>query len=74
MEIICYQCGKELYEINPGIDGLYINSPENYFEDSFIVREYRCTNKKCIHYNKKIEVFWDLTRVEVDGQKIDESE
>lgn len=72
MEITCFKCKEELEEINPGIDGLYINSPDNYFEDSFIAREYRCTNRKCSHYKKKIEVFWDFTRVEVEGEEIEE--
>ena len=67
-EPVCPKCGEELEHVNPGIEDLYINDPNDGFEDSFVGREYKCNNRECPA--KKIEAFWDFTRVEVDGKEV----
>ena len=66
----CPECEKELYQRDPGIDTL---QDEDEAEESFIAIEYLCENKKCKHYNKKMTMFFDYTRTEVEGETIHEN-
>ncbi len=65
----CPICGMELSEHNPGID--------NWFHDpdgGYIVREMICGNKTCPLFEKQQDWFFDFSRVDVDGDEIDENE
>jgi len=65
----CPVCGEELEEINPGID--------NWMDDcndvtmSFIVRTMQCNNPECPLFGKQLDIFFDFSRIEADGDKID---
>lgn len=61
----CKICDEELEENNPGID--------NWMED-FIVREMICNNEKCPLFEQQQDWFFDFTRIDIDGDEINEEE
>jgi hypothetical protein len=61
----CKICEEELEENDPGID--------KWHED-FIVREMICSNKNCPIFEKQQDWFFDFTRIDIDGDEIDEEE
>ncbi len=68
-EPCCPVCEEELLEVNPGFESLHLCAADNQMDDSFIGREFSCTNKKCKLFKKRIDVFWDFTRYEIDGEE-----
>lgn len=68
----CIICGEELEENDPGIDNWM--DDENNITRSFIVREMICNNKDCSLYKQQQDVFFDYTRIDVDGDEIEVKE
>jgi hypothetical protein len=58
----CPKCNTTLYQEHSGVDTL--------LDDECVCREYSCQNEECEYYEKEINMFYDFTRTEVDGEEI----
>ena len=67
---ICPICEMDLHENDPGVD----NWDDDGGSGGFIVREMICSNKDCPLFEKRQDWMFDFTRVDVDGDEIDEKE
>jgi len=63
----CPKCQEELSNTEGNFDDI---EGSDDFEDSFVVKHYECSNEKCELKGKEILVFYDYSRVEVDGEEI----
>lgn len=66
----CPVCREELFEPEPQIDNWCRDDDDNICR-SFIVREMKCTNPECQLFEKRLDVFFDYTHIDVEGDKID---
>lgn len=66
----CPICEEELSEHDPGVD----NWDSDGGSGGFIVREMICDNENCPLFEEQQNWFFDFTRVDVDGDEIDEDE
>lgn len=68
-EIGCPVCGEWLGEVDPGVDGLC--NDDDDITRSFIVRNFMCNNDLCPLDGERLDVFFDYTRIDLDGDEID---
>ncbi|MCK5601564.1 hypothetical protein KAR91_06845 [Candidatus Pacearchaeota archaeon] len=65
----CPICDEELHEESPGVDNWSDDNDE--VETSYIVREMKCDNNECPLEGKRLDIFFDYSRIDVEGDEID---
>ena len=65
----CVICEEELDEHHPGVDNWM--DDRNDITESFIVREMICDNEDCPLFEKQQDVFFDFTRIDIEGDEIE---